>query len=117
MTPATLFVVLVCLCVVLLFLCHAPRWVQLKQKEEAKYVVGAICEARFEKDKWYTCKIEDVILPKDVGGGRTPVALFFPEEQFFRNHRTVSLWNICTFVFSFVSLEEISYPRFLFFGC
>jgi len=42
------------------------RWVQLKQKEETKYVVGAICEARFEKDKWYTCKIEDVILPKDV---------------------------------------------------
>eukprot|EP00667_Euglena_gracilis_P017070 EG_transcript_17946 len=41
------------------------RWAQLKQKEETKYVVGATCEARYEQDKWYTCRIEDVILPKD----------------------------------------------------
>ena len=41
------------------------RWAQLKEKEEQKYVVGAECEAKYEREGWYTCKIEEVIPPAD----------------------------------------------------
>lgn len=53
------------------------RWKQLKEKEEEKYVVEAVCEAKYDREGWYTCKVEEVVLPADEDDDKKWLVSFF----------------------------------------